>query len=64
MKKEKVFKFLSIAIMLSIFWFSHQDGRGVTLRDIGIDLLGSISGIIGMKTVGYIKNIDLYNKNT
>ena len=27
MKKEKVFKFLSIAIMLSIFWFSHQDGR-------------------------------------
>ncbi|MDX8334918.1 VanZ family protein [Candidatus Cetobacterium colombiensis] len=25
MKKEKVFKILSIAIMLSIFWFSHQD---------------------------------------
>lgn len=27
MKKEKVFKFLSKAVMLSIFWFSHQDGR-------------------------------------
>ncbi|MGL5593464.1 MAG: VanZ family protein [Cetobacterium sp.] len=141
MKKEKVFKFLSIAVMLSIFWFSHQDGRETmkqsryikkqiekvlgkrlsvnirknahffiylglgsglllcrekrgtkeifqttlfillyaigdeyhqsfipgreaTLRDIGIDLLGGISGIIGVKTVGYIKNIDLYNKNT
>ncbi|MGL5571515.1 VanZ family protein [Cetobacterium sp.] len=27
MKKEKVFKFLSIAVMLSIFWFSHQDAK-------------------------------------
>lgn len=27
MRREKVFKFLSIVVMLSIFWFSHQDGR-------------------------------------
>lgn len=27
MRREKVFRILSIVIMLSIFWFSHQDGR-------------------------------------
>ena len=27
MRREKVFKILSTVIMLSIFWFSHQDGR-------------------------------------
>lgn len=141
MKKEKVFKFLSIAIMLSIFWFSHQDGRetmkqsryikkqiekvlgkrlsvnirknahffiyfglgsglllcrekkgtkeilqttlfillyaigdeyhqsfipgrDATLRDIGIDLLGGISGIVGVKTVFYIKNTYFSNEST
>ncbi|MGL5595114.1 MAG: VanZ family protein [Cetobacterium sp.] len=27
MRREKVFRILSIFIMLSIFWFSHQDGK-------------------------------------
>lgn len=27
MRREKVFRILSIVVMLSIFWFSHQDGR-------------------------------------
>lgn len=140
MKKEKVFRFLSIAIMLSIFWFSHQNGResarqstyvkkqvnkiigkgvkfkirknahffiymalgmslllsrekvgkreilevvgfvilyaisdefhqsfipgrGASFRDVCIDTLGGISGVLIVKTTCYTKNIYIYKKS-
>ena len=30
MRREKVFRILSIVVMLSIFWFSHQDAKEST----------------------------------
>lgn len=138
---KKVFRILSIVVMLSIFWFSHQDGResarqstyvkkqvnkaigkkvrfnvrknahffiymvlGMSLllsrektgkreilevvgfvilyaisdeyhqrfipgreasfRDIFIDTLGGISGVLVVKMMFYTKNIDFYKKST
>lgn len=140
MRREKVFKFLSIVVMLSIFWFSHQDGRETmkqsryvkkqiekvlgkrlsvnirknahffiylalgsglllcrkkkdtkemiqtilfilvyaigdefhqsfipgreaTFRDVCIDTLGGISGVIVVKVMFYTKNIEFYKKS-
>lgn len=140
MKKEKVFKFLSIAVILSIFWFSHQDakesarqstyvkkqvnkvigkgikynirknahffiymvlgmslllsrekvgkrgileivgfvilyaisdefhqsfipGRGASFKDVCIDTLGGISGILVVKTTAYTRNIYFCKEN-
>lgn len=140
MKKEKVFRFLSIAVMLSIFWFSHQDakesarqstyvkkqvnkvigkgikynirknahffiymvlgmslllsrekvgkreileivgfvilyaisdefhqsfipGRGASFKDVCIDTLGGISGILVVKTTVYTRNIYFCKEN-
>lgn len=141
MRREKVFRILSIVVMLSIFWFSHQDGResarqstyvkkqvnkaigkglrfnvrknahffiymalGMSLllsrektgkrevlevvgfiilyaisdeyhqsfvpgreasfRDVYIDTLGGISGVLAVKMMFYTKNIDFYKKST
>lgn len=141
MRREKVFRILSIVVMLSIFWFSHQDGResarqstyvkkqvnkvigkkvrfnvrknahffiymalGMSLllsrektgkreilevvgfiilyaisdeyhqsfvpgreasfRDVSIDTLGGISGVLAVKMMFYTKNIEFYKKST
>lgn len=45
----------------------HQSfipGREAKLRDIGIDFLGGVSGIMVVKSLFYIKNMNLYDKNT
>lgn len=140
MRREKVFRILFIVVMLSIFWFSHQDakesarqstyvkkqmnkviskgvkfnirknahffiymvlgmslllsrekagkreilevvgfvilysisdeyhqsfipGRGASFRDICIDTLGGISGVLVVKMMFHTKNIDLYEKS-
>lgn len=140
MRREKVFRILSIFIMLSIFWFSHQDakesarqstyvkkqvnkvigkgvtfnirknahffiymvlgmslllsrekagkrkvlevvgfvilyaisdefhqsfipGRGALMKDVYIDTLGGISGILAVKMTAYTRNIYFYEKN-
>ena len=140
MRREKVFRILSIVVMLSIFWFSHQDakesarqstyvkkqvnkvigkgvkydirknahffiymalgmslllsrektgkreilevvgfvmlysigdeyhqsfipGRGASFRDVWIDTLGGISGILVVKMTTYTKNIYFYRKS-
>ena len=138
MRREKVFRILSIFVMLSIFWFSHQNGResarqstyvkkqvnkaigkgvkfnirknahffifmvlgmslllsrekigkreilevvgfvilyaisdeyhqsfipgrGASFRDVCIDILGGISGVLVVKMMICTKNIDFYN---
>lgn len=39
-------------------------GKEVISRDVGIDILGGASSIIGIKVLFYIKNTDLNIKNT
>ncbi|WP_330112124.1 VanZ family protein (plasmid) [Cetobacterium somerae] len=64
--KREILEIVGFVILYSISDEYHQSfmpGRAASFRDVCIDILGGISGILVVKMMFHTKNIDLYEKS-
>lgn len=64
--KREILEVVGFVILYAISDEYHQSfipGRGASFRDVCIDTLGGISGVLVVKVIVYTKNIEFYKKS-